>query len=155
MDKPSKLNERLTLFANLAVVVGIIFLALEMRQNTNMMQAQIRDSITTKQMTLTEWIGTDSAVASIFRRGNNGLELNEDERIMYDFLVNGMFREWENSQYQYRRGLYSSEEYESRRGRWQREMARPGFRDVWPRVSELFAPDFRAVIDSLAAEMEN
>ena len=34
MDKPSKLNERLTLTANLSVVVGIIFLAVGDREVT-------------------------------------------------------------------------------------------------------------------------
>jgi hypothetical protein len=46
----SKINERLTLVANLSVVVGIVFLAVEMRQNTAAIQAQTRDSITEKQM---------------------------------------------------------------------------------------------------------
>ena len=36
----SKLNERLTLVANLSVVVGIVFLAVEMRNNTQALQAQ-------------------------------------------------------------------------------------------------------------------
>ncbi len=53
MDKPSKLNERLTLIANLSVVVGIIFLAVELRQNTQAIEAQTRDSLTEKQMLLT------------------------------------------------------------------------------------------------------
>ena len=42
MDKPSKLNERLTLFANVAVVLGIVFLALEVRQNTRAIERQSR-----------------------------------------------------------------------------------------------------------------
>ena len=36
----SKLNERLTLVANLSVVVGIVFLAVELQQNTSAVQAQ-------------------------------------------------------------------------------------------------------------------
>ncbi len=47
----SKFNERLTLVANLAVVAGVIFLGAEMRQNTEAIRAQTRDSITEKQMT--------------------------------------------------------------------------------------------------------
>ena len=49
MEQPSKLNERLTLIANLSVVVGIIFLAVELQQNTQAIQAQTRDSLTEKQ----------------------------------------------------------------------------------------------------------
>ena len=46
----NKLNERLTLIANISVVLGIIFLAFELQQNTQAIQAQTRDSITEKQM---------------------------------------------------------------------------------------------------------
>ena len=59
----SKLNERLTLFANLSVVVGIVFLGAEMRLNTQAIQAQTRDSITEKQMTYSEWIATNPETA--------------------------------------------------------------------------------------------
>ena len=65
MDKPSKLNERLTLIANLSVVVGIIFLAVELQQNTQAIQAQTRDSLTEKQMLLTEWFNNPESAALI------------------------------------------------------------------------------------------
>ena len=45
----NKLNERLTLIANISVVLGIIFLAFELQQNTQAIQAQTRDSLTEKQ----------------------------------------------------------------------------------------------------------
>jgi len=40
------LNKWLTLAANVGVLAGIIFLAIELQQNTNMMQAQTRQAIT-------------------------------------------------------------------------------------------------------------
>jgi hypothetical protein len=36
----------LSIFANLAVVAGIVFLGVEIRQNSEMMKAQIRNDIT-------------------------------------------------------------------------------------------------------------
>ena len=70
----SKLNERLTLVANLSVVVGIVFLAVEMRQNTAAIQAQIRDSITEKQMELAGWRATSPELAAALSKvGELGL----------------------------------------------------------------------------------
>ena len=105
MEQPSKLNERLTLIANLSVVVGIIFLAVELQQNTQPIQAQTRDSLTKKQMMMTSWVGTDLEVAGVLRRGVNlGVdELSEDERVMFVILVNGILREYENSHYSHQR----------------------------------------------------
>ena len=68
----NKLNERLTLIANISVVLGIIFLAVELQQNTQAIQAQTRDSITEKQMTYSEWLGLNRDAAGVFQRGNSG-----------------------------------------------------------------------------------
>ena len=98
----NKLNERLTLIANISVVFGILFLAVELQQNTQAIQAQTRDSLTEKQMMMmTSWAGTDLEVAGVLRRGVNlGVdELSEDERVMFVILVNGILREYENSHY--------------------------------------------------------
>lgn len=156
MEKPSKLNERLTLIANIAVVLGIVFLALELRQNTQAIQAQTRDSITDKQMEFSGWIGTSSEVADVHDRGKNDIEsLDRIENEMFGLLVGGIFREWENSHYQYRRGLFTREEFEPRFVRWQQAMEGfPGYRAVWDRQREGFAPDFRAEIDAIVAEIE-
>ena len=65
-----KLNERLTLIANLSVVAGIIFLAVELQQNTAAIQAQTRDAITEKQMAYYGWLATSPDLADVYMRGN-------------------------------------------------------------------------------------
>ena len=152
----SKLNERLTLVTNVSVIAGIVFLAVEMRQNTEAIEAQTRDGITEKQMTYLGWIATSRDLAGVHVRGESGLiELDETERRMYSLLVNGMLREWENSLYQYERGLFTPEEFEPRMERWRLSMAFPGFREVWAGTRETFAPGFRAEIDRIVAEVGN
>ena len=46
----TKANEIISLFANVGVIGSILFLGLEMRQNTEMIKSQTRDAITEKQM---------------------------------------------------------------------------------------------------------
>ena len=60
-----KLNQRLTLIANISVVLGIIFLAVELRQNTEAIQAQTGDSITEKQMTYLGWVATSPDLSAV------------------------------------------------------------------------------------------
>ena len=137
----NKLNERLTLIANLSVVAGIIFLAVELQQNTQAIQAQTRDSITEKQMTYMGWIATNRDLAGVQTRGQSGLAgLDTTESQMYRLLTNGIFREWENSHYQYERGLFTTEEFEPRIERWRLNMAFPGNREVWTRVRDTISP---------------
>ena len=91
----NKLNERLTLIANISVVFDIIFLAFELQQNTQAMQAQTRDSITEKQMEYYGWVATSPDLAEVFSRANEfGVTaLESGEVTMYSFAVLGIFRE--------------------------------------------------------------
>ncbi len=152
----SNLNERLTLAANLSVVVGIAFLAVELHQNTQAIHGQTRDSITEKQMTYYGWIGLNRDAAGVFQRGNaiGVLDLEEPERQMYRMLVAGILREFENSRYQYEQGLFAPEEFQARVVRWQRMMHYQGWRDIWDDERETFAPRFRAEIDRIVAEVD-
>jgi len=149
----SKLNERLTVIANLSVVIGIAFLAVELQQNTHAIQGQTRDSITEKQMTYYSWIGLNRDAADVFRRGNalgfSGLD--ETELQMYRMLVAGILREFENSHYQYEQGLFAPEEFEARVVRWQRMMRYQGWRDAWEAERDTFSPRFRTELDRIVA----
>ena len=150
----NKLNERLTLIANLSVVAGIIFLAVELHQNTQAIQAQTRDSITEKQMMFGDWVGTNRESADLFVRGNSGPdELQGAELMMYQALVSSFLRVWENSHYQYERGLFTAEEYEARLERWRINMEFPGYRQHWEASRETYAASFRAEIDAIVAEV--
>jgi hypothetical protein len=68
--------------------------------------------------------------------------------------MHGIFREWENSFYQYEQGLFDESEFEPRRYRWQANMKLPGYREYWARGREAFSPSFRAEIDSIVSEIE-
>ena len=48
--KKIDLGQSMTILANLGVIAGIFFLAVEVQQNTGMMEAQTRDSVTSKQI---------------------------------------------------------------------------------------------------------
>jgi len=152
----SKLNHWLTLVANLSVVVGIFFLAAEMRQNTEAIQAQTRDSITEKQMMWLASVYTNPEVADIYQRGSLGGDLSTPtEGFIYAMAAGADFREWENSYYQYEHGLFSAEEFEARRDRWRRSLENfPRQRRHWATERTGYAPSFRAEIDRIAAEVE-
>ena len=154
----SKLNERLTLVANLSVVVGIVFLATELRQNTEAIRSQTRDSITEKQMTYLGWRATSPELAmAIAQVDSAGLgSLTSWERELMGAYVGGIYREWENSFYQYERGLFTPDEFEARRVFWRRQLLdspdSEAFRELWALGGDSFAPGFRAEINRILRE---
>ncbi|MGD2046755.1 MAG: hypothetical protein PVJ80_15070 [Gemmatimonadota bacterium] len=156
----SKLERWLTLVANLSVVVGIIFLAAEMRQNTAAVQAQTRDAITEKPMSYMGWAATSPELAAAHAAVQRGevSALSEAELWMYRWFVIAQFREWENSYYQFQQGLFTVAEFEGRAAVWRSQLLAEGggrvFRNAWSASREGFSPPFRAEIDRIVAEVE-
>ena len=151
----NKLNERLTLIANISVVLGIIFLAVELQQNTQAIQAQTRGSITEKQMEFYGWSATNRDLADVWSR-SLPLRLADLERVDRQVFISyaqGVFREWEKSHYQFERGLFTQDEFEARVARWRGLMLFPSARDFWANQRDSFAPSFRAEIDRIVAEL--
>jgi hypothetical protein len=73
---------------------------------------------------------------------------------MYGMLQIGIWREWENSLYQYEQGLFQEEEFAPRRTRWSTNMQFPAARDLWQTTRNEFSPRFRAEIDEIVSEIE-
>ena len=138
-----------------AIMLGLVLVAYEIRQNTHMMRAQTRDSLTEKQMAFSEWIGTSRYAGEVANLGSRGkLEPGTPEFTSYRFLVHGIFREWENSFYQYEQGLFEQAEFEPRRRRWAMNLELIGYRDFWANSRETFSPRFRTEIDNIVSDIE-
>ena len=139
-----------------AIVLSLILVAYELRQNTLMMRAQTRDSMTEKQMMFSEWLATSEYAAEVAKQGSKGnLESGSAASISYKFLLHGILREWENSFYQYEQGLFDESEFEPRRLRWAMNMRSQGYRDIWSETRETYSPRFRMEIDSIVNEVES
>ena len=142
----------LSWLANIGVIAGIVFLAVEIRQNTEMIRSQTRDSITEKQLTLFEWFASD-AESNRIREAGDRLELDPEsaEFAQYGWMIAGNFRLWENEWYQFRQGLFEPEEFQPRINIWRRMLNdTPGMRQVWQQYQRAgYSPDFRELIDSL------
>lgn len=143
------------LATSVSVLLGILFLGLEIRQNTEMMRSQARDAITEKQMMFSEWVTTEPEMASAIAAAGQGLEnLTAQHAVMYGYFLAGVWREWENSYYQYQQGLFEADEFEPRMVRWRGQMQSASARTLWRADRDWYAPAFRARVDAIVAEIE-
>ena len=146
------LNRWLGVLANLGVLIGIGFLAIEIQQNTNATSAQTRDSLTQKQ---TDWfvqIAADESTLALLLKGSSSAgrdELEPEEALGFMFLVQSNLRMWENEYYQYKVGLFDDEEFDPRVRRWRIVCNSPGRRWVWASVRDGYSPDFRHLMDDI------
>ena len=141
--------------ASIGVLIGIVFLGLEISQNTEMMRSQARDAITDKQMMFSEWVTTEPEMAVAIAAAGQGLDkMSPEHVIMYSYFMAGVWREWENSYYQYQRGLFDAAEFEPRMVRWRSQMQSPAARVQWKSTRDWYAPGFRARVDELVSTIE-
>ena len=138
-----------------AVVLSLVLVAYELRQNTTMMRAQTRDAMTEKQMMFTDWVATNRYTAEILTlAGQRKLEPGTPEYISFQFFSQGIVREWENSFYQYEQGLYDLEEFEPRKARWEEVLRGTPMRDYWIQSRGQFSPRFREEVDNIVRRIE-
>ena len=107
-----RLNRWLSLTANLGVIAGLIFLAVEIQQNTSMMRFQTRSTITGYIHALLE-MERHPKIVSAYKKIATGETLSFEEHYILRNMANATFRSWENSFYQNQAGLFEAGEYQA------------------------------------------
>lgn len=106
-----KLNSWLTFLANIGVIAGIVFLAIEIRQNSDAVRAQTRAQLAEGVTELFSVNMNDQEYADVLMRGNNVEELSPVERYQYYRHRSAWIHYWNNVAYQYQMGMYDESEF--------------------------------------------
>jgi hypothetical protein len=147
-----KINKWLTLAANIAVVAGIVFLALELNQNSRMMHAQTRNAITGAILDF-QFNAETSGLREVAVKANidpSSLTAAEAQKVGQLYVSN--LRLWENIHYQYRNGVFDEAEFAAERNSWRVLGDRsPALRYVYCQLKQQgsLSPAFVAEMDKL------
>jgi len=106
----SKVNEWLTLIANIAVVGGIVFLAVELHQNNELLRSESRQALVANDLlSLTQ--GVENADVYVKLVSKEELSAEEQLRLSFIFALDLRNREFEY--FQYVNGLLDEETWQS------------------------------------------
>ena len=148
-----KLNRWLTLGANLAVLFSIVFLAVEIRQNTEMTRAQITQSRAETSIALAASFYNSDYLPTIWEKVRNDDGLSADERARYEFWLRAMLRNLDNNFQQSRRGLLGDHITEaSATAITNAILAYPAAIEYWDKNRNLFSEDFVRFVDQALAD---
>ena len=143
-----RLNLWLTLAANLAVLVGLVLLVIEINQNNEIMRAQTRSGITGAIIDNIEMY-MDPRVIVANQKRRNGQPLSDEESALLNSLAGATLRLWENTHYQYRNGLFDDAEFEADLYVWREEMKKTEFKLHWSSSRHTYSEAFRMQIDEI------
>ncbi len=109
--KFSKFNEVFTLLANVTIVVGIFLVAYELRQNSALAKAGIRQEISNNGYAPLFAIATDPQLATIIQKANGAGNLTDSETERLRALLSVVNATNDNIYHQYLAGFVDEEQW--------------------------------------------
>ena len=145
----SRLNEWLSIATNVAVVAGIVILAIEIRQNSVALRSNVLQSVSTESNPLNLALATDASMRETWVRGlREPSSLSESQRLQLNATLHVWFNNAQNWFYQMRSGVL---DYEIADGHWTTMATMynsfPGFRQYWESRGYSYTPDFQEFVE--------
>lgn len=151
-----KLNRWLTLGANLGVVVGLALLIVEIRQNTEMMEAQMHQSRTEAAMSEQQSVYNSAYIPAMQAKIGSGEPLTEEEVVRYEAWFRGFNRNMDNQLWQHRRGFLGDNIPRSIRHAVRDVIGENEIgRDTWERNKIQYTDEYIAFVEDALADPES
>jgi hypothetical protein len=136
----------------IAIVVSLVYLSVQIKQNTKVARAATRQAIAES----TENLGSDlignGEIAEIFVKHLSGKELSAVEKLRLQARCYRDIQHWENIHYQFQEGLVSKDQWAGFRKNLISLLAIDAYREYWEHESFHYSEAFQAEIASLLQE---
>jgi hypothetical protein len=150
----NKVNHWLTLLANIGVLAGIVFLAIEIRQSGDAVTAQMQDSIADGFIALNMATINDPQVGVTWVIGLNEPDrLSDAEAIRFSMLMRALFNQFIRVHGLYRTGLLEESDWALYAREAATIMSSPGGKLHW--AGNEMNPDVRADIERYSGQEQN
>ena len=132
----------------LAVVLSLLYLAVQIRQNTRQVRANTFQGVARGWQEFIYNITSDDRAVIWLKGAVDPAALDEDQRARYFLLVRAYLRGYENDYYQYRHGTFDTEPWEGYLNALHADgLSHPGIRLHWTRDRGNFDSAFVEFID--------
>lgn len=120
------------IIAALAVIASLLYVGIQLKQNTQAIRAAAVQSITETVATNATNIAASPGNASLFRRGlNDYTALTESEQAQFVQLMNGIFLSQDSIFWLYTNGSFPEELWQREFGGLRAWLATPGGKSAW------------------------
>jgi hypothetical protein len=132
----------------LAVLASLIYLAAQIRQNTQMMKSAIRQQLTTSTQNVVFKMMDNAETLAKLQESET---LTPGEQVRMRLLVRAGFRGFEDFAYQHHHGLLDASEWSARLVAMRTSMAMPGAREQWLATRNEYSENLQRILDPLAS----
>lgn len=132
----------------LGVVISLVYLAQQMRQNTTSVRAASFNSMVQNSIRLLEHAFRDSEFADFLHRAETDPDsLTRGERVRWDSYMTAAFRHFGNLVYQHRVGALDQQMWASYQRTLRDDLERPGWEAWFARHRHLFSTSLGEEVD--------
>ena len=133
-----------------AVVVSLLYLAVQIRQNTRSVRRSAYQAIVSSSVQASVAFANDEGLAELWAKG--ALEystLSSPERMRFASYAYGVLRSYENLFYQYEQGALEAELWQGFHNMLARDLKAPGLVVWWESQRNIFSSKFQQYVDEL------
>lgn len=135
-----------------AVVISLVYLAIQIRQNTKMARAATRQAIAESTENLGSDLLANGEIAEIFVKHLSGKELSPVENLRLQARCYRDMAHWENIHYQYGEGMVSREQWKGFRRNLASLLTIDAYREYWEHESFHYSDGFQAEVESILSD---
>jgi hypothetical protein len=111
MDTAQLLGNLGEFIGAIVIVATLIYLAMQIRQNSDQLAAQSRYNIYKGRTDLTSLVSKNNEIFEIYLKSRNNDELSQAERLRISFFARSVFTFWEYEFREYEAGRLAEEEF--------------------------------------------
>lgn len=131
-----------------AVVISLVYLALQVRQNTRAVRSSVHQAMLDCVFRVSESVSDNPDLARIAHKADRDYDsLTPEELARFEAYADRTFGGWENVFYNAHHGMVGSDIWKS----WQRalevDLLEPGLRRFWRKRRDQYLPDLAAFVD--------
>ena len=147
-------GQAVTVIANLGVIAGIVFLAVEISQNTRSQEIGAYQNLMDQIIQLNRnWMYNPATSRLVRENFQSSLaDLNEDDYEVMSSYILLLYRYGDLAFHQHERGTLSEERFESALGPLTDNVCSTAAREVWATYRQNFVPSYRGYVDGLVSE---
>jgi hypothetical protein len=141
-----------SLVSGIAVLISLIYLALQVRQAERNQQASIRQGRATRAVDIILAAGEPSYAEALAKATAGAADITLAEFGQFTAIYGAFLASAEDTFLQHNEGLLSEAVFASFRESWRKTLAQPGVRALWKLRRHAFEAGFVAFMDTLMVE---
>ena len=134
--------------SGLAVVVTLIYLAVQIRHNTRAVRSSMHHAMIESTLRIAESVSDSADVGRIVLKADEGFDnLTKEERIRFEAYAERVFNNFESVFYSYRNSMIEEDLWESWESSYLADVSRSAMRSYWQEERPQHLRDFMDFID--------